>query len=180
MVSSSSISNFLRRYKIYEAHIHTNGHKLTSDGVVSGPRWFPSNINLIVFIWNPCLSQYACISFFNWVLRLILKWTTDPSYTAKITFTLSVSQFQLCFTYWSSDFQVYVFILTSWKVWFDIRLSNNELNQHMGCWKLYTHTFLSDSDMMIWNSVDVLISSAVSLSLLAKIGFGGFFPSHVS
>ena len=24
--------------------------ELTSEGVVSGPRWFPSNINLIVFI----------------------------------------------------------------------------------------------------------------------------------
>lgn len=52
----------------------------TSEGVASGPSGFPSNINLMVDIWKPCRSQYACINFFSWVFRLILKCTTDPSW----------------------------------------------------------------------------------------------------
>jgi hypothetical protein len=65
--------HYILSYSYVTPHRCTCYTTLTSDGVASGPRGFPSNINLIVDIWKPCRSQYACISFFSCVFRLILK-----------------------------------------------------------------------------------------------------------
>lgn len=53
---------------------------LTSSGVCSPRSLLPSKRKAIDWKSTDCLSQYAFMSFFSWVLRLILKNTSFPSY----------------------------------------------------------------------------------------------------
>jgi hypothetical protein len=53
--------------------------RATSSGVCSARRRRPSNKKAIELNSTDCRSQYAFISFFSWVLLLILKKTSFPS-----------------------------------------------------------------------------------------------------
>lgn len=70
----------------------------TSSGVCSPRRRRPSNKNAIELKSTDCRSQYAFMSFFSWVLLLILKKTSFPSCnqkTSQIHSSLVISSISL-------------------------------------------------------------------------------------